>query len=77
MIKNNILAEENKSYLDTSLTAIPKTFEEELEEQQNVMRAEIYLENLGIKVKTDMYGFYRNTYEILKDFGAYLSKNNK
>ena len=24
-----------------------------------------------------MYGYYRNTYHILKDFGEYLSKNNK
>jgi hypothetical protein len=61
--------------LDTSLT-YSKTPEEEYEEQRNVALAESYLNSLGIKVKTDMYGFYRNTYDILLDLGKYLSKNN-
>lgn len=57
--------------------AYTKTYEEEMQEQNFVALAESYLESLGIKVKTDMYGYYRNTYHILKDFGEYLSKNNK
>ena len=54
-----------------------KTFEEEVEEQRRVSIAEGYLEGLGIKVKTDMYGYYRNTYDILLDLGEYLSKKGK
>lgn len=53
-----------------------KTFEEEMEEKQKVAIAECYLEGLGIKVKTDMYDYYRNTYDILLDLGEYLSKKN-
>lgn len=53
-----------------------KTFEEEMEEQRKVSIAEGYLEGLGVKVKTDMYGYYRNTYDILLDLGEYLSKKD-
>jgi hypothetical protein len=53
-----------------------KTYEEEREKQLMVATAEGYLESLGIKVKTK-YGYYKNTWDILKDFGEYLSKNNK
>jgi hypothetical protein len=53
-----------------------KTYEQEREEQLMVATAESYLESLGIKVKIE-YGYYRNTWDILKDFGEYLSKNNK
>ncbi len=56
--------------------AYTKTQEEEKEEQHMVATAEAYLESLGIKVKLE-YGYYRNTWDILKDFGVYLSKNNK
>lgn len=56
--------------------AYSKTPEQEIEEQLMVDTAESYLESLGIKVKTN-YGYYRNIGDILKDFGAYLSKNNK
>lgn len=63
---------------DVSLELVyTKTYEEEMQEQNFVALAESYLESLGIKVRTDMYGYYRNTYHILKDFGEYLSKNNK
>lgn len=61
--------------LATSLT-YSKTPEEEYEEQRNVALAESYLESFGIKVKTDNYGYYRHTYDILLDLGKYLSKNN-
>ena len=54
-----------------------KTFEEEMEEQRKVAIAEGYLEGLGVKVKTDMYGYYRHTYDVLLDLGEYLDKNNK
>ena len=49
-----------------------KTFEEEMEEKRKVSIAEGYLEGLGVKVRTDMYGYYRNTYDILLDLGEYL-----
>lgn len=52
-----------------------KTCEEEREAQLMIATAEGYLESLGIKLKTE-YGYYRNTCDILKDFGEHLSKNN-
>ena len=55
--------------------AYTKTYEEEREEQLIVATAECYLESLGIKTKIE-YGYYRNTYDILKDLGSYLIKNN-
>ena len=51
------------------------SYEERIEKQSKVALAEKYLENLGIKTKTDMYGYYRDTHDILKDIGEYLSKN--
>lgn len=62
--------------LSTALVS-SKTFEEELDEQRKVSLAEGYLEGLGIKVKTDMYGYYRHAYDILRDLGEYLSKRGK
>lgn len=53
-----------------------KSLEREREEQNMIATAESYLESLGIKVKTE-YGYYRLTSDILKDFGEWLSKNNK
>lgn len=64
------------SLSDNSLT-YSKTHEEEFEEQRMASLAENYLTSLGIKVRTDMYGYYRDTYDILLDLGKYLSKNNK
>lgn len=52
----------------TSLTATPKSFEEEMAEEYNVQKVVDYLEKHGIQVKTE-YGYYRNTYSILKDIG--------
>ena len=67
----------NEGYkLDTTIT-YTKTFEEEMEEKRKVSIAENYLEGLSIKVKTDMYGYYRHTYDILLDLGEYLSKHNR
>jgi hypothetical protein len=54
-----------------------KSFAEEMEEKQMVLTAELWLNGMGIKVKTDMYGYYRSTWDILKDLGEYLSKNNR
>ena len=64
----------NTTSLDTVI-ASNKTPEDRYEEERKVSIAENYLEGLGIKVKTDMYGYYRDTYDILKDLGEYLSKN--
>lgn len=74
-IKTNVINDTN-SLLDTSLT-YSKTPEEEFEEQRKASLAESYLESIGIKVRTDMYGFYRHTYDILIDLGEYLSKKSK
>ena len=52
-----------------------KTYEEEQEEQSRVATAEYYLRRFGVETKTD-YGYYRNTYDILKDLGEYLIENN-
>ena len=53
-----------------------KSAEEETKEKQLAFTAELWLESHGILVKTD-YGYYRNTFDILKDFGEYLVKNDK
>ena len=74
-IKSNTI-NDTGSLLDNSLT-YSKTPEEEFKEQRMVSFAENYVESLGIKVRTDMYGYYRHTYDILLDLGKYLSKNNK
>ena len=66
-----------KSYkLNLGELVYSKTYEEEMEEKRKVAIAEGYLENLGVKVRTDMYDYYRNTYDILLDLGEYLSKKN-
>lgn len=69
--------DENNGIYYTLPLASSKTIEDDNEEQQNAFLAESYLESLGIKVKTDVYGYYRKTYDILIDLGKYLSKNNK
>lgn len=50
------------------LTSTPKSFEETMAEEYNVQKVISYLENHGIQVKTQ-YGYYRSTYDILKDIG--------
>lgn len=71
---------EPKSYKlslnDGTSLVYSKSFEEEIEEKRKVLIAEAYLESLGVKVKTDEYGYYRNTYNILLDLGEYLSKTD-
>lgn len=52
-----------------------KPYEEEQEEQLIVSTAEYYLKRFGVETKTD-YGYYRDTYSILKDLGKYLIENN-
>ena len=52
-----------------------ETINEELDRQQKVSLALNYLEGLGIKVRTE-YGYYRNMYDVLRDLGEYLSKND-
>lgn len=52
-----------------------ETIDEELDRQQKILSATNYLEGLGIKVRTE-YGYYRNTYDLLRDLGEYLSKTN-
>ena len=62
--------------IDLTELVYSKSPEQEREEQNMIATAESYLESLGIKVKTE-YGYYRFVSDILKDFGEYLSQNNK
>ena len=75
-ISSNVYTEKNYKLELDSLT-YNKSFKDVMEEQLMVDTAEAWLESHGIKVKTDMYGYYRNTFDILKDFGEQLSKNDK
>ena len=75
-VSSNSYSEKNYKLDLTSLT-YNKSAEDEMREQLLVATAENWLELRGIKVKTDMYGYYRNTWDILKDFGEYLSKDNE
>lgn len=75
-ISNNVYTKKNYE-LNLNSLAYSKSFEEEMEEHAIVATAETWLEARGIKVKTDLYGYYRNTFDILKDFGKWLSKNDK
>ena len=69
--------EHTRNYkIDLTELVYSKTPEQEREEQLMAATARCYLESLGIKVSTK-YGHYRDTYDIMKDFGEWLSKNNK
>ena len=74
-ISSNTYTERNYK-IDFTTLEYSKTTEQEREEQLMAATAEGYLESLGIKIKTE-YNYYRNTYDILKDFGKWLSENNK
>lgn len=66
-----------KSYkLNLDELAYNKTFEEEMEEQRKIELAISHLEGLGVEVVSE-YGHYRNIYNVLKDLGECLDKNNK
>lgn len=66
-----------KNYkLDLDSLAYSKSFEEEMEEQKIVATAEAWFNARGIKVKTKQYGYYRNIWDVLKDFGKWLSEND-
>ena len=56
--------------------AYNKTFEEEMEEKRKLDLAINHLEGLGVEV-VSKYGFYRNIYNVLKDIGECLDRNNK
>lgn len=66
-----------KSYkLNLDELVYNKTFEEEMEEKRKIELAISHLEGLGVEVVSE-YGFYRNIYNVLKDLGECLDKNNK
>lgn len=71
-VLNNDIAEKNM-YLTPTLNSLcyNKTPEEKLEEKRKLNLAVTFLENFGIEVKTE-YGFYRDTYSVLKDLGERL-----
>lgn len=65
-----------RSYnLDLDELVYNKTFEEEMEEKRKIELAISHLEGLGVEVVSE-YGFYRNIYNVLKDLGECLDKNN-
>lgn len=70
----NIAAKENFKLDDIPLE-YHRTYEEEMEERRKIDLAIEYLERLGVKTTTE-YGYYRNSYNILKDLGEYLAKSN-
>ena len=74
-ISSNAYSNENYK-LDLLDLAYHKTPEEVAKETAKVVAAEMWLEARGIDLKTE-YGYYRNTWDILKDFGEYLVKNDK
>lgn len=62
------------SLIATSLT-YEKTYEEEMAEKKSVQLAEDFLRKLEITVKTN-YGYYRDTYSILKDIGDAIIRSD-
>lgn len=65
-----------KSYkLNLDELVYNKTFEEEMEEKRKIELAINHLEGLGVEVVSE-YGYYRNIYNVLKDLGECLDKNN-
>lgn len=49
-----------------------KTHEEIMEEIRAIEAAINFLDSFGVEVKTE-HGFYRSTYEILKDLGEHIT----
>ena len=74
-ISSNKYVEKNLNLNLENLT-YNKTFEEEMEEKRKLDLAISHLERLGVEVVSE-YGFYRNIYNILKDLGECLDRNNK
>ena len=54
-----------------------KTPEQEFEENLNALVAEEYLKRTYNVKTTTNYGYYRNTFDILKDLGSYLVQVKK
>ena len=55
--------------IETSVDFLEKTIAEEV----NVQKVTDFLEKHGIKVKTE-YGYYRNTFDVLKDVAEVFFK---
>lgn len=53
------------------IATTPEYFARVLAYEENVQKAIEFLESHGIQVKTK-YGYYRPTYDVLKDIGKYL-----
>ena len=52
------------------IASTAKSYEEELLEESNVQKVVDFLEEHGIQIKTK-YGYYRDTYDVLKDIGEH------
>ena len=53
-----------------AIAATPRSFEEMLAEETNIQKVIDVLEECGVKIKTK-YGYYRDTYDVLKDIGEH------
>lgn len=58
---------------DVVIGTTPEYFARELADETNVQKAIDFLEEHGIQVKTE-YGYYRPTYDVLKDIGNAISR---
>lgn len=52
-----------------------KSYEEVLAEETNIQKVVDFLERLGIQVKTE-FGYYRDTYDVLKDISEIMFGDN-
>ena len=57
----------------SSIQSIPRSYEEIRTEEINIQKVVDFLEECGIRVKTE-YGYYRDTYDILKDVSEHLDQ---
>lgn len=53
-----------------AIASTPRSFEEMLAEETNIQKVIDVLEECGVQIKTK-YGYYRDTYDVLKDIGEH------
>lgn len=58
---------------EDAIATTPEYFAKELADESNVQKVVDLLESHGIQVKTK-YGYYRPTYDVLKDIGEFMSR---
>ena len=55
------------------IASTPRSFEEILAEETNIQKVIDVLEECGVQIKTK-YGYYRDTYDVLKDIGEHWNQ---